>query len=407
MKILIVYQYLHGIDKPGHSLVLRFAKFLLRSGHDVRVITSGISYMDPAAGETPGDRGSAKEVEGVPVTIVRSYRELHAGYFSRLLSFLSFSTGVFKELLFAQKPDLVYASSPPLFPVFFAALACRIRKIPFAAEIRDLWPDAAIQLGIVRSKPLVAMMRWMEHVIYRSSDRIVCLTEGIRDQLQARGFGDVPMHVARCSVDTNRLHPDTARREACRLAHGWEDKRIVMYFGAHGVSNNLEVLLDAADRLRAEPGLFFVLVGDGMHKARLMSYANARGTANIAFIDAVGHEQAIDFLNAADICVATLKDIPLFYGAIPTKVIEYMACAKPVVSNLNGEAAALIELAGCGVNCPPGDVAALAAAVSALAKDDTAISRLGESGRNHVVKCFSEGENHALLLAFIRAGVSH
>jgi glycosyltransferase involved in cell wall biosynthesis len=368
VKVVVVYPYYQGHGAPGHSLIHELAQHLAAGGHEITVIAGETGYMRRERPTLPWYRRLLRREQAGGVRVVRTftYAELHRSYRGRLLSFLSFSLSGPLALLTAPRPEVVLLTSPPLFPMFAAGLVCRLRRLPFVLEVRDLWPASAVQLGIVHHRALIAIMAGMEGWLYRRARRIVALTEGIRADIAARGWPLEKMDFIPCGVDLALIHPDPAGAAAIRARHGWEGRRIALYFGALGEANNLPVVLRAAARLRGHPGLLFVLVGDGMKRQALEEERQAQGLDNVQILPPVPKEEARFYLSAADVCLVTLRDIPLFAGAIPTKLIDALACARPVLCGVRGEAQRIVEEAGAGWCFAPDDDRQLSELILAL-----------------------------------------
>ncbi len=394
MKVVVVYQYYQGHGAPGHSLVYELTQFLAERGHDVTVISGETGYMQRNMPTLPWYRRIVRRERDGKVNVVRTYTysELHRSYLGRLLSFISFSLSCPLGLLTVDKPDVVLASSPPIFPMFPAWLICKLRGIPFVIEVRDLWPASAVQMGILKNRQLIGIMAWMERVLYNQSVRIVALTEGIRDDICSRGWPKSKVELVTCGVDFDKLYPDAPGAAFIRQKYGWQDKKIVLYFGALGEANNLPVILRAAQRLQAQQDIVFVLIGDGMKRVETEKQVSELGLKNILVLPPVPKDDARLFINAADLCLVTLRDIPLFEGAIPTKLIDYMACGKAVLCGIRGEAQRIVDDADAGVAFEPDDDEQLSSRVIELLNDGDRTARMGASGLAYVQSRFSAAE---------------
>ena len=391
MRIAIVYQYYQGTGAPGHSLIYELAQFLAGRGHEVTVVSGETGYMQRDTPTLPWYRRLRREERDGQVRVLRTftYSELHRSYLGRLLSFASFSLSGALGLLTVDRVDLVLASSPPIFPIFAAALVCRIRRMPLVIEVRDLWPESAVQMGILKNRILIRIMAWMERRLYDQSARIVTLTEGIRDDICARGWPADKLEVVTCGVDFERLYPDPQGAALTRTALGWKDEKVVMYFGALGEANNIPVILRAARSLRERSDILFVLIGDGLRRQAIEQEVVADELTNVVVLPPVAKDQARVYLSAADVCLVTLKDIPLFDGAIPTKLIDYMACARPVLCGIRGEARRILDTAQAGLGFEPDDDRQLARLISELLDDQGCRERLGANGLAFVRSHFS------------------
>lgn len=396
MKVAVVYQYYQGHGAPGHSLVYELTQFLANRGHDVTVVSGETGYMKRDKPTLPWYRRIVRRERDGRVEVVRTYTysELHRSYMGRLLSFISFSLSCPIGLLGGNKPDVVLASSPPIFPMFSVWLVCKFRRVPFVLEVRDLWPASAVQMGILKNRQLIAVMAWMERLLYNQSSKIVALTEGIRDDIDRRGWSKSKLELVTCGVDFNRLYVDVPGAEFIRGQYGWRDKRVVMYFGAIGEANNIPVILRAARRLLEREDILFVLVGDGMKRETTEQQVSKEGLRNVLVLPPVPKDDARLFINAASLCLVTLRDIPLFDGAIPTKLIDYMACGKPVLCGIRGEAQRIVDQAGAGVAFEPDDDGQLSALIVDLLNDDQRTMAMGTSGLTYVRSRFSAVKMH-------------
>ncbi|BCQ59331.1 Glycosyltransferase involved in cell wall bisynthesis [Pseudomonas sp. NFPP10] len=329
-----------------------------------------------------------REQDGA-VEIIRTYTysELHRSYLGRLISFISFSLTAPIGLMKVSRPDVVLASSPPIFPMLSVWLVCKLRRIPMVFEVRDLWPESAIQMGILSNRQLIGIMYWMERLLYDKAARIVTLTQGIHDDIQARGWPAKKLEVITCGIDTQMLFPDAKAGQAVRQEQGWEGRKIVLYFGALGEANNLDVIIDAAAHSKDEK-LLFLLIGDGMKRAHIERRIAQLQIDNVQLLAPVSKSLARGFINSADVCLVTLQDISLFKGAIPTKLLDYMACGKPVLCGVEGEAAAIISAADAGVNFPPNNSRQLASVLATLMKDQALRERMGSNGAQYIQKNF-------------------
>lgn len=391
MKVAVVYQYYQGHGAPGHSLVYELTQYLAQQGHEVTVVSGETGYMRRDLPTLPWYRRFLRREQDDRVQVVRtySYSELHRSYLGRLLSFISFSLTSPIGLLAISRPDVVLASSPPIFPMFPAWLICKLRGIPFVMEVRDLWPASAVQMGILKNRQLIAIMAWMERVLYNQSSQIVALTEGIRNDICSRGWPQHKVSLVTCGADFERLYPDPDGGALVREKYAWQGRKVVMYFGAIGEANNIPVILRLAARLRSREDLVFVLVGDGMMRQKIESQVAAEGLGNVQILPPVPKSDARTYINAADLCLVTLQDIPLFDGAIPTKLIDYMACGKAVLCGIRGEAREIVVQSGAGLAFEPDDHEQLGSTLEELLDDPVRAADMGAKGLAYVQERFS------------------
>jgi glycosyltransferase involved in cell wall biosynthesis len=259
--------------------------------------------------------------------------------------------------------------------------------VPLVFEVRDLWPAVAVELGVLRNRPLIAVARGAERFLYRHARRVVVNSPGFIPYLRRTGVPEAKIALVPNGAETT-LYDPRASGDRFRQAYNLQGKFVALYAGAHGLSNDLGIVLQAADRLRDDPRLVFVLIGDGKEKASLMAQGERMGLENVRFLPAAAKIDMSWVLAGADCGIAILRPIPLFATTYPNKVFDYMAAGKPVVLAIEGVIRDVVEGAGAGVAVPPGDPQALAEAVRSLAADPAQARRMGERGRTCVEKRF-------------------
>jgi glycosyltransferase involved in cell wall biosynthesis len=380
MHILLVHQLFIRPDDPGGTRHYELARRLTDRGHRVTILAGTRSYL---TGERIA-RGP-REILAPGLEIVRcgSLGRIHRNFFWRTLDFLSFTfTSLIAGLRLGQA-DIVWATSPPLLQAASAWAIASVRRLPWVFEVRDLWPAFAIQVGVLRNRLLIAMSQWLERFLYRRADRVVINSPGFEEHVRSRGAPVDRLALIPNGVDVDMFDP-AERGRSLRTERGLGRRFVAVYAGAHGLSNDLGVVLDAAAALRRVPEVVFVLVGDGKEKAALQQRAAAEGLSNVVFLPPVAKMGMAEVLAAADCGIAILKPLPLYATTYPNKVFDYMAAGRPVVLAVDGVVRELVEGARAGVFVQPGDGRALAAAVRRLARDRASARRMGTRGRRLV-----------------------
>jgi len=380
MHILIIHQAFAAINEPGGTRHHELARYLVQHGHRVTIIASPVSYI---TGDAPPS--SAGQIEE-GITIIRSYvyRAHHKSFVHRVFAFLSFMISSFVEGLKVKDVDLIWGTSPPIFQGITAWALARLKRIPFLFEVRDLWPAFAISVGVLKNSILIGASEWLERFLYRAADRVMVNSPGYVDHVQDLGAKRVEL--VPNGADARMFDP--ARRGASfRQSHQIKDKFVVLYAGAHGFSNDLGVVLDAAKKLEGR-AIEIVLLGDGKEKASLQTQAKELALKNVTFISSVPKSEMADALAASDACLAILKPIEWYKATYPNKVFDYMAAGRPVVLAIDGVIREVVDAAGCGVFAEPGDADSLAEAILSLAKDDARSHKMGLAGRTYIEKHF-------------------
>jgi glycosyltransferase involved in cell wall biosynthesis len=380
MHILLIHQAFAALNEPGGTRHHEMARYLIEAGHRVTVIASSVSYL------TGSQQTTAQEKDG-SLTILRAYTysALHRSFVHRVLSFLSFMFSSFIMGLRVPGVDLIWGTSPPIFQGLTAWLLARLKRIPFLFEVRDLWPAFAIAVGVLTNPVLIAASRWLERFLYQRADTLIINSPGFREHVGSRGARKIVLLPN--GADISMFDPADDGLDFRRL-HGLEQKFVALYAGAHGMSNDLDVLLDAADLLRDLPEIMIVLLGDGKEKPGLRSRAANMQLENIIFVEPIPKTAMPAALASADACIAILKPIEMYKTVYPNKVFDYMAAARPVVLAIDGVIREVVESASGGIIVPPGNAESLADAIRSLARNPHVGRNLGQNGRRYVEQHF-------------------
>jgi glycosyltransferase involved in cell wall biosynthesis len=328
-----------------------------------------------------------KKVDEVGVSIWRcyTYPSWHRSFVHRVLSFLSFTISSFLSGLRVKNVDLVWGTSPPIFQVITAWLLARFKGVQFLFEVRDLWPYFAVEVGVLRNPLLIHLSEWLERFLYRRADHVILNSPGFVDHVEKRGARSID--IIPNGVDITMFNPHD-NGETFRRNHNLEDKILAVYAGAHGMSNDLGVVLEAAEHLQEDPRILFVFLGDGKEKPSLMATAVAKNLRNVRFLPPVPKVEIPGALAAADLCLAILKPIEAYKTTYPNKVFDYMAAGRAVVLAIDGEIREVLEEADAGVAVQPGDAVALGDAIRTLADEPELRRRMGLAGHDYVRRKF-------------------
>jgi glycosyltransferase involved in cell wall biosynthesis len=389
MHILLIHQAFAAINEPGGTRHHEMARYFVKQGHQVTIITSPVSYL---TGENTqaNSRWLTRENSEPGITILRAYTypALHRSFFHRLLSFFSFMFSSFFIGLGVRNVSVVWGTTPPIFQGWTAWLLSCLKGVPFLFEVRDLWPAFAIAVGVLKNKTIICMSEWLERFLYRHADEMVVNSPGFIDHVSQRGAKKITLVENGVDVSMFEL---TSNGNEFRIKHHLENKFITLYAGAHGISNNLDVILEAAVITRDDPNIVYVLVGDGKEKNNLIAEAKSQKLDNVLFLPSVPKTEMNAVLAAADACIAILKPIDMYKTTYPNKVFDYMAAAKPVLLLIDGVIREVVEKAQCGIFVEPGNPQALADQIKIMHNDYENTTLLGINGRKYVEKHFNRG----------------
>lgn len=393
MHVLLVHQAFAALGEAGGTRHHEMARHLARSGHHVTVLAGGVSYL---TGRADKDRPADwTDDVGVRIRKPPAYGGWHRSFFHRVLSFFSFTVSSFFVGLRIDTVDAVWGTSPPLFQVVSAWLVARLKGVPFVFEVRDLWPLFAVEIGVLRNGALIALSRWLESFLYRRADRIIVNSPGFENHVRERGGRRLT--VIPNGVELSMFDPDADGRRF-RQEHDLGSGFVVLYAGAHGLSNDLGVLLEAA---ALAPEATFVLLGDGKEKASLRRVAQGMELQNVRFLPPIPKREMREALAAADACVAILKPLEAYKTTFPNKVFDYMAAGRPVILAIDGVIREVVERAQAGLFVPPGDPRALAEAVEAMRQHPVQAKLLGANGREHAAERFDRSQQARRLEALL------
>ena len=382
MHILLIHQAFAALDEPGGTRHHELARHLAARGYKVTIIASPVSYL---TGTTGGGRPHwvERRSDGPNITILRAYTypAMHRSFVHRVFSFFSFMVSSFLIGLGVRSVDLVWGTSPPIFQGVAAWLLSRLKRRPLLFEVRDLWPAFAVAVGVLRQPLLIRLSEWLERFLYRRADAVMVNSPGYIEHVRQRGAKRVAL--VPNGAETAMFNPQDDG-QAFRQQHGLQGKFVVLYAGAHGLSNDLGVVLQAARQLGERPEIAFVLLGDGKEKPNLIAQAQQLGLSNVHFLPPVSKNEMPGALAAADACIGILKPIELYKTTYPNKVFDYLAAGRPVVLAIDGVIRQVVEAAGAGIPVPPGDPAAMAAAVLELAQHPARGREMGMRARQYV-----------------------
>jgi glycosyltransferase involved in cell wall biosynthesis len=387
VRVLYLHQFFMTRDGSGGTRSYEFARRLAADGDAVTMVTSG--------------PGGEREVDGIRVVEARGgygdyMRATKVGYGRRLLAFGRFALAATAATLRGPRPDVVFATSPPLTMALPAIVAARRWRVPLVFEVRDLWPEAPIQMGALSAPWMQRLARWLERAVYRSASEVVALSPGMRDGIVAAGTDSARVTLIPNASDLDLFSPDLDPgdlRERLGIDGG---DFLCAYFGTMGEANDLTQVVEAAallDAREAQVGaggaaapatarrIVFVLQGEGKRRPELEADVRRRGLGNVLFAPAGDKLAAARLAAASDACMTIFKDVPILATNSPNKLFDTFAAGRPAIVNTDGWQRVLVEEHAAGVFARPGDAADLADAVSGLAADPERARAYGVNAR--------------------------
>jgi colanic acid biosynthesis glycosyl transferase WcaI len=367
MRILFLSENFVPETNAAATRVYERAVYWSRWGHDVTVLTTAPNFPEGRLFKGYKNRWYQRDViDGINVIRVKTFIAANEGIFLRTIDFTSFMVAAFFVGLLQPRPDVIVATSPQFFTAIAGWAVAAVRRLPFVFELGDLWPRSILAVGALQQGWLINLLETIELFLYRRAKAVVALTQAFKDNLVGRGIDRHKIFVVRNGVDLARYGPQ--QRDAARAAAiGTDGQFVIGYIGTHGLAHDLANVLSAADLLREEKRVVFLLVGAGAEREKLMTSARNHRLANVLFLPMQPKNAMPSIWSICDVALVHLKNSAAFSEVIPSKMFEAMAMGLPVLLVApRGEASAILAEDGAGVWVPAGDPPALAAAASRL-----------------------------------------
>ncbi|NTW44769.1 MAG: glycosyltransferase family 4 protein, partial [Anaerolineaceae bacterium] len=290
--------------------------------------------------------------------------------------------------------DLVMGTSPPIFQAVSAWFVAFMRRKPFLLEIRDLWPEFIVSMGVFKNPLLIRMARWLEKFLYVRATHILVNSPAYAEYIQQKNVPPLKISYIPYGTDIDMFSPQKSG-QAIRDLYNLNEKFVVLYAGALGQANDIYTIINAANLLKNELNILFVLFGDGKEKTNLINEARRLGLQNIRFAGVIPKKEMPEVLAAAEVCMAILQDVAMFRTTYPNKVFDYMAAGKATVLVIDGVIRRVIEEADGGVFVQPGDATALAQAVLHISQNPERLMEMGKNARQYLVQHLDRREKLA------------
>ena len=389
MQILVFSHYYYPEGNAPASRMSAMCSHWASQGHDVEVITCAPNVPNGVVYEGYKNRLMRTEtLRGVRVTRVWTYLSANKGTLRRIINYVSYMVMAVIASWFRRRPDIIVATSPQFFCGWAGLLSARmrLRRVPFVLEIRDMWPDSIVAVGAMKNKRVLAVLYRLERWLYAGADHIVTVGEGYWEDLVDKGVPRSKLSIIPNGVDRDIFWPREGTDTLARF--GIRDRFTCAYVGTIGMASGLDVVIEAAERLRdlGRGDIAFLLVGDGAERGRLEQTASDRQLDNLVFTGRLPKEQMPEVLAATDVCLVHLRKVDLFKRVMPSKIFEMAAMEKPIILGVEGHAAALLQTANAGVCIEPESAEELVRAVCSLASDSARCEEYGRLGHDYVIE---------------------
>ncbi|GGC03930.1 glycosyltransferase family 4 protein [Dyadobacter sediminis] len=404
MHILLIHQFFLEDSDGGGSRWNEMCRIWVREGHKVTVIAGTAHYMDSDPGgngkEFITEKFNRNQVKVIRCRISGNY---NSGFAGRLRGYFSFTfSGIWAGFFHAKnKYDVILVTSPPLFAGITAVVLSWLKRIPFVFEIRDLWPESAVDTGVLTNKFLIWLAFRFEKYLLRKATAINVLTPAFRDAL---------IHSKKVNPEKIIYIPNAADfsiaakvagnfdRDAFRRAQGFENKFVLIYVGAHGVANHLEQIIETAEILKGT-NAYFLLIGDGMQKKALLRHVQRRGLENVGFMNTVPRTEVFRYILASEMGMSVLKKADAFKTVYSNKTFDYFSFRKPILMAIDGISRELVEKANAGAFVEPENAKDFAEKIRMYMNNPEMLSEQGNNGYNYARMHF---DRDVLALKYLR-----
>jgi glycosyltransferase involved in cell wall biosynthesis len=377
VRILVLNQYFHPDRSATSQLLTELCEDLCRH-HDVFVVTGRPSYN--ATEDTAPSGLVSKQWHGrVRVARVWSTGFDRSRMLGRLTNYGTYVACSIPGAMTVRQPDIVVALTDPPPVGLIGAFAAKLQGVPFVLVTKDIFPDVAVQLGVLNNRAAIGTLRLMKSTLLGSADRVVSIGRDMRGRLLEAGVPARKIVTIHDWSDGSAVRPLDAP-SSLRVRQGWGDRFVVMHSGNVGLSQDLDTVVEAADRLRHQADVVFAIVGEGASKPRLQRAVADRGLGNVEFLPFQDKADLSDSLGAADVHLVGLERGLAGY-IVPSKVYGILAAGKPFIAAVErgSEPDLIVDEFGCGVRIDPGDPEALAETV--LEMRDADLVDMGKRGR--------------------------
>jgi glycosyltransferase involved in cell wall biosynthesis len=383
LKILYLHQHFTTREGSGGTRSYEFARMLRQRGHEITILCgkgdrSGLPSQSSRLIEE-------RELEGLKILQLKVVYNQKMSYWRRMLSFAWFMLLASWVAVRQRDIDIIFATSTPLTIAVPAIIASRISQRPFVFEVRDLWPEVPIGLGVLRNPLLVALARGLERLSYRYATHIVACSPGMRDGILRAGVETRKVSVVPNACDNDLFDVPAEIGLAFRARHPHlKGRPLVVYAGAFGMANGLDYLVRLAQQVRSlDESVAFLLVGVGKEREAIYGLAQVAGVLHktLWLMDAIPRESMPEVLSAATIAISTFVSNSVLWHNSANKFFDALAAGRPVAINYNGWQADLLKESGAGIILPPDDVEKAAVMLIEFLHSESLLGRARQAAR--------------------------
>ena len=391
LRILYISQYFPPEVGATQTRAFEMASNLVKMGHCVTVLTEFPNHPKGIiSSEYRLKLFTREQVSGVDIVRTWVYTRPEKNFWNRIIFYFSFlMMSMIRGISLRERYNIVYATSPPLFVGLSGYIISLVRGIPFIMEVRDLWPESAVVLGELKNPIFIRSSERIERFLYHRAVRIVGVTEGIVRNLEQKHIAKDKIKLIQNGANVDLYKPGEKNLSLLKRLGISPSSFVIMYTGLHGLMHGLEFVIDTANDLKNEPDIKFVFIGDGVRKSYLIDLANRYQLDNVLFLEPQQEENLPPYIQSFDVGLVTTKKLAFCRGTLPVKMFTYMACEKPVLLCVDGEACRIINQSKAGIYVEPENRVHMVQTIHMLKKSEKLCHEMGRAGRAFVVAHFS------------------
>lgn len=402
MHILYIHQHFATPRGSTGTRSYEFARRWVKAGHKVTLITG---HYDVGGLELGKKLIQKQSVEKIDIVVTGTRYSNKQSYIRRIISFLSFCLFCIYAGLRTKNIDVIYATSTPLTVGIPGMVLKWLKRVPFIFEVRDQWPEIPIELGIIKNKMLIKLLLWLEKTIYKKSTAIVALSPGMADGIKNVLKTENSVHIIPNSCDTEVFRPDI-NGTAIRKEHRWDDKLVLLHFGAMSRANGLGFVIDTAERLKANKDIHFVLIGDGSEKASLIGKIEQLGLSNIEILDSMPKTDLARIVAACDVSMVIFANFSILQHNSANKFFDSLSAGKPVLLNYSGWQRKILEDNEAGFGCELCNLDEFVEKVLHINSHRQQMRQMGQNARRVAIEEFDRDKLANQVLSLLRAELS-
>lgn len=379
MRLLYIHQYFRTPNEPGGTRSYWVAKKFIDSGHTVTMITSSSNQIADI---------TEKKIDGIHVIYLKNNYSQDLGFVQKISSFLSYVFKVNRFIFQNRKNfDKIYATSTPLTVGIPALIAKIILNKPFIFEVRDLWPEAPIQLGVIKNRLLIWILKRFEKLIYVKADKIVGLSPGMTQGVIDSGIPNSKVYTVPNMSKPKEFFPRKKCNDTINNFKIEVNKIVILYFGSMGISNGLDQVLrfwQESDTKEFQ----LIFIGDGSEKITLESYSKFNKLNNVLFFEPHNMHIISELINCCDLSLISFKNLPILDTNSPNKLFDSLSAGKPIIINSKGWTKELILKYDIGFYYDPCDISTFQKMLKDIIKSKSRLFEKAENARALALNSF-------------------